>query len=41
MSKDTNNNTDIYKETEKNDELGDFQNYESKYPRLPTFNELG
>ena len=23
------------------DEIGDFNNYESKYPRLPTLNELG
>ena len=36
----TTNNTEIEKDMEKETELHDFQNYESKYPRLPTSNEL-
>ena len=38
-----NNDTGIEKEKDKDKEDGmnDFQNYESKYPRLPTLNELG
>ena len=34
------NNTEIEKDIEKESIIGDFQNYESKYPRLPTSNEL-
>ena len=34
------NNNEIEKDIEKESEIGDFQNYESKYPRLPTSNEL-
>ena len=34
------NNIETGKETDKEDEIDDFQNYESKYPRLPALNEL-
>ena len=40
MPKTTYNN-DNEKKSENEDEIGDFDNYESKYPRLPTLNELG
>ena len=40
MPKNTYNN-DNDKQSENEDEIGDFNNYESKYPRLPTLNELG
>ena len=33
--------TEKGKETQKDDEVDDFQYYESKYPRLPTLSELG
>ena len=42
MPKTTNNTyyTEEGKETEKENEIDDFQNYKSIYPRLPTLNEL-
>ena len=35
------NNIETGKETDKEGEIDDFHNYESKYPRLPTLSEMG